>query len=100
MALGGHRPEKVLFCHSLEKNSCHCSSSMEKEQVYDENILNKMPFFYDRQIKKDQIEDYKLLVEGLKTYAELLRFLNKKFIPHFHYHRVPREEKLAEHWSY
>ncbi|KAJ1371919.1 hypothetical protein KIN20_033960 [Parelaphostrongylus tenuis] len=49
----------------LEENSCH-RSGRSRQTTYDENILDEILSNHDRQVKDDPIEDYELLVEGLK----------------------------------
>ncbi|KAE9412712.1 hypothetical protein Angca_003795, partial [Angiostrongylus cantonensis] len=60
---------KIRFSCKLEKNSLHQPRG-KSLAVYDENILNEVLSKRDWQIKEDPTEDYKMLVEGLKSCAE------------------------------
>ncbi|VDM63633.1 unnamed protein product [Angiostrongylus costaricensis] len=61
---------KIRLSRKLEKNSLH-RPRRKSLAVYDENILNETLRKRDWLIKGDPTEDYELLVEGLKSCAEL-----------------------------
>uniref|UniRef100_A0A0K0CYY4 Endo/exonuclease/phosphatase domain-containing protein n=1 Tax=Angiostrongylus cantonensis TaxID=6313 RepID=A0A0K0CYY4_ANGCA len=60
---------KIQFSRKLEKNSLHQPRG-KSLALYDEIILNEVLSIRDWQIKEEPTEDYKLLVEGLKSCAE------------------------------
>ncbi|VDM60420.1 unnamed protein product [Angiostrongylus costaricensis] len=61
---------KIRLSRKLEKHSLHRPRG-KSLVVYDENTLNEVLSKCDWQINEDLTEDYELLVEGLKSCAEL-----------------------------
>lgn len=61
---------KIRFSRKLAKDCFHRANA-QKRVVYDENILNDALSQYDWQIKEDPTEDYELLLQGLRTCADV-----------------------------